>query len=144
MNRTFKKINKYTLCFWSRTTLKLSPLTLSAGRQGQQWGRGRSDHVGVSEHVLVSAGRVLLRPVDDGSFEEATTAQVEEGHEVPHYAQTVERRYIWQRERREREREKVQSTGNKSRTSPLTIHDQTFWKYTSQWRFCVSKWFSQI
>lgn len=84
MNRTFKKINKYSLCFWSRTTVKLSPLTLSMGRRG-----GRSDHVGVSEHVLVAAGRELLRPVDDGGFEEATTTQVEEGHQVPHDAQIV-------------------------------------------------------
>lgn len=53
---------------------------------------GRSDHVGVSEHVLVAAGRKLLRPVDDSWFEEATTTQLEEGHQVPHNAQTVERR----------------------------------------------------
>lgn len=50
---------------------------------------GRSDHVGVSEHVLVAAGRKLLRPVDDGRFEEATTTQLEEGQQVPHHAQIV-------------------------------------------------------
>lgn len=50
---------------------------------------GRSDHVGVSEHVLVAARGKLLRPVDDGRFEEATTTQMEEGHQVPHHAQIV-------------------------------------------------------
>lgn len=52
---------------------------------------GRSDHVGVSEHGLVAAGRELLRPVDDGRFEEATTTQLEEGNQVPHDAQTADR-----------------------------------------------------
>lgn len=60
------------------------PVTLSGGRGG------RSDHVGVSKHVLlVAAGRKLLRPVDDGRFEEATATQLEERHQVPHHAQIV-------------------------------------------------------
>lgn len=50
---------------------------------------GRSDHSGVSEHVLVAAGWKLLRPVDDGWFEEATTTQLEEGQQVPHNTQIV-------------------------------------------------------
>lgn len=50
------------------------------------WG---SDHVGVSEHGLVASGRKLLRPVDDGGFEEATTTKLEEGDEVPHDTQIV-------------------------------------------------------
>lgn len=44
----------------------------------------------MSEHGRVAAGRKLLRPVDDGWFEEATTTQLEEGHQVPHHAQTAE------------------------------------------------------
>lgn len=55
-------------------------------------GARRSDHVGVSEHALIAAGRKLLRPVDDGRFEEAATTQLEEGHQVPQHAQTEERR----------------------------------------------------
>ena len=51
---------------------------------------GRSDHVGVAEHRLVAAGRELLRPVDDGWFEEAAATQLEERHQVLHHAQTAE------------------------------------------------------
>lgn len=47
----------------------------------------RSDHVGVSEHVLLARWE-LLRPVDDGGFEESAAAQLEERHQVPHHAQT--------------------------------------------------------
>lgn len=49
----------------------------------------RSHHVGVSKRVKVAAGRKLLRPVDDGRLEEATTTQVEEGQQVPHDAHTA-------------------------------------------------------
>lgn len=44
----------------------------------------------MSEHGLVAARRKLLRPVDDGRFEEATTTKLEEGNQVPHHAQTTE------------------------------------------------------
>lgn len=50
-----------------------------------------SDHVGMTEHMLFTAGWKLLRPVDDGRFEEATTAQLEEGDQIPHHAQTTAR-----------------------------------------------------
>lgn len=62
-------------------------LTLNPER-GAVW---RSDHVRVSEHVLLTTGWKLLRPVDAGWFEEATTTQLEEGHQVPHHAQTAGR-----------------------------------------------------
>ena len=50
---------------------------------------GRSDHVGLSEHVLLAVGRELLRPVHDRRFEEAAATQLEKGGEVPHHAQTA-------------------------------------------------------
>lgn len=31
----------------------------------------------------------LLRPVNDDRFEESTTAELEERHQVPHHAQTM-------------------------------------------------------
>lgn len=52
---------------------------------------GRSDHVCVAEHRLVAAGRELLRPVNDGRFEEAAATQLEERHQVLHHAQTAKR-----------------------------------------------------
>lgn len=55
----------------------------------ERWVAGRSDHVGLSENVLVTARRKLLRPVDDGWLEEATTTQLEKGHQVPHHTQTA-------------------------------------------------------
>lgn len=51
---------------------------------------GASHQVGVSENPLVASGGELLRPVDDGRLEEAAAAQLEEGRQVPHDAQTVE------------------------------------------------------
>lgn len=35
-SQSIKKINKYTLCFWSRTTERVWPLTLSEGWRGGQ------------------------------------------------------------------------------------------------------------
>lgn len=48
----------------------------------------RSDHVGVTEHMLV-ARLELLCPVNDDRFEESTTAEMEERHQVPNHAQTM-------------------------------------------------------
>lgn len=66
------------------SVLLVQSLTLDPERGG---GR-RSDHVGVSEHMLV-ARLELLRPVNDDRFEESTTAELEEWHQVPHHAQTM-------------------------------------------------------
>lgn len=44
----------------------------------------------MAEHRVVGAVRELLRPVDDNRFEEATTPQLEEGHQIPDHAQTAE------------------------------------------------------
>lgn len=49
-----------------------------------------SDHVGVTEHRVFGAVRELLRPVDDDRFEEATTTQLEEGHQIPEHTQTAD------------------------------------------------------
>lgn len=74
---------------------KIRPLALSGSGGG-----GVSDHVGVSERMLVTAGRKLLSPVDDGRLEEAAATQLEEGHQVPHDAQIVgilsQRNGLWE------------------------------------------------
>lgn len=51
----------------------------------EQGAARRSDHVRVSEHVLVATRWKLLGPVNDGRFEEATATQLEEGNQVPHH-----------------------------------------------------------
>lgn len=73
------------MCFGSE------PLWESDPRPWEWGGREGSDQVGVSEPVLVAAGGELLRPVDDGRFEEAAAAQLEERRQVPHHAQTADR-----------------------------------------------------
>lgn len=70
------KINKYILCFWSRSRVR--PPTC-----GEETG---SDHVYLFEQVLVALGLELRRPVNDGWLEEAAAAQLEERGQVLHHA----------------------------------------------------------
>ena len=65
-SQPFKKINKYILCFWSRTTVRVRPLTLRVGWQGgvrpNRWvrtraGRGRGGTAASSRWWPVWRGR---------------------------------------------------------------------------------------